>query len=174
MFLCDGWMSLTVPRDPRRWGLKHIDHTVCARRCDRQRLVFHGHFVCLCTIMHAYISEAAQGQSQMKLISINPFQIRRADGKRTAFKRPWCSPHLPCRHDYLLSCDAASEWIMFAVPLKVNYSNLPKQRSEKQQLAWTGWNIQRSWKEKKYQRIIKTMWMVPLKELIYKTYINTF
>lgn len=75
--------------------------SVCARRCDSQRLVFHGHFVCLCAVMSACISEAAPSQSQMKLISIKPFQIRRADGKRTAFKRPRCIPQLADQHEYL-------------------------------------------------------------------------
>lgn len=75
--------------------------SVCARRCDSQRLVFHGHFVCLCAVMSACISEAARSQSQMKLISIKPFQIRRADGKRTAFKRPCCIPQLADQHEYL-------------------------------------------------------------------------
>lgn len=101
------YMSFTVSRDHSGWGLKQIDYIIWTSRYDRQRLVFHGHFVCLSTIMPAYISEAAQGQSQMKLISINPFQIRRGDGKRTAFKRPRRRPHLPCWHNYLLSCDAA-------------------------------------------------------------------
>ncbi len=80
--------------------------TACTRRCDGHRLLFHGHFVCLCAITPACISKAAQGQFKMKLISIKPFQIRRADGKRTAFKRPWCIPRLTDQHGYLFSGDA--------------------------------------------------------------------
>lgn len=168
------WMSLTVSRDPRRWGLKHIVHTVCACRCDRRRLVFHGHFVCLCTIMHAYISEAAQGQSQMKLISINPFQIRRADGKRTAFKRPWCSPHLPCRHDYLLSLWCCNRVHYVCSPTEGELQQPAKATVRETSASLNGLEHSENLKGKKqYQRIIIIMWMVPLKELIDTSYINT-
>lgn len=59
--------------------------------------------------MHACVTEAVQGQSQMKLISIRPFQISRADGKRTAFKRLRCISHLPDQQEYLFSRDATRE-----------------------------------------------------------------
>lgn len=137
--MCDKWAAAST-EEHKEWRtklkrmaglfscLKQIDHsnlTVCSHKCDRQRLVFHGHFVCLCAIMAACISERAHSQSQMKLISIKPFQIRRADGKRTAFERPWCIPRLPDQHEYLFSCDATWECIIVTVPLTVNCGYLP-------------------------------------------------
>lgn len=107
-----------------------------------QKLVFRDHFVSLCTIMPAYITEAAQSQFQMKLISIKPFQSRQADGKRTAFKSLWCIPYLPDRRKYLFSRGALWECIIVAIRLMVNYSNLPSecQRPRKKHLLpWICW-----------------------------------
>lgn len=102
--------------------------SVCARRCDSQRLVFHGHFVCLCAVMSACISEAAPSQSQMKLISIKPFQIRRADGKRTAFKKdhavfPISQTNMSTYHRFhRYTCVSA---LRVTIPLTLNCSYLP-------------------------------------------------
>lgn len=107
-----------------------------------QKLVFRDHFVSLCTVMPAYITEAAQSQFQMKLISIKPFQSRQADGKRTAFKSLWCIPYLPDRRKYLFSRGALWERIIVAIRLTVNYSNLPSecQRPRKKHLLpWICW-----------------------------------
>lgn len=61
---------------------------------ERKTLFFHGDCGSLCIIIPAHISKAAQGQLQIKLISIKLFPIMQAARRRQAFKRPCCIPYL--------------------------------------------------------------------------------
>lgn len=67
----------------------------------------------------ACVSEAARGQSQMKLVSIKPFQIRQADGKRAAFKATAHS-HFLAQSKRLFSWGAIWECIMVTALLMLN------------------------------------------------------